>query len=340
MDVIRGEMFTNGYGFIVDYLAEILRHLRSDDLSNRHQAFFSLSDSISTRDRDAINKTMSGLMKLLFPAGGETEEDVEELLKLAIECRKRVKDQLKRIDATYPTVEFSYTNKGGMKTTVQTLEEVQFPGYYHKSFQDEDDEEFSEKGQTPVDETQPAAGSLPQDITTSARSEAISQTTLPEGQVVVAENQKGISFDKLFGDHLRGATEITLTDPYLRVFHQIRNLMEFIETLVKFKAPEDDVSLHIVTSPDDTRMEQQVQYLEQVQQNAESAGVRVTWEFDGTNTIHARHIVTNNGWKILLDRGLDIFQRFEMNDAFSLANRIQEQRACKAFEVTYVETSL
>ena len=112
--------------------------------------------------------------------------------------------------------------------------------------------------------------------------------------------------------------------------------MEFIETVVKFKAPEDDVTVHIVTSPDDTRMEQQVQYLEQVQQNAESAGVRVTWEFDGTNTIHARHIVTDNGWKILLDRGLDIFQRFEMNDAFSLANRIQEQRACKAFEVTFI----
>ena len=83
-------------------------------------------------------------------------------------------------------------------------------------------------------------------------------------------------------------------------------------------------------------MEQQVQYFEQVQQNAESAGVRVTWEFDGTNTIHARHIVTDNGWKILLDRGLDVFQRFEMNDAFSLANRIQEQRACKAFEVTFI----
>jgi ATP-dependent Lon protease len=225
-----------------------------------------------------------------------------------------------------------------MKTTVQTLEEVQFPGYYHKTFQDEDDEEFSEEGQTPVDETQPAAGSLTQDITTSARSEAISQTTLPEGQVVVAENQKGISFDKLFGDHLRGATEITLTDPYLRVFHQIRNLMEFIETLVKFKAPEDDVSLHIVTSPDDTRMEQQVQYLEQVQQNAEGAGIKITWEFDVTKTIHARHIVTNNAWKILLDRGLDVFQRFEMNDAFSLANRIQEQRACKAFEITYIRT--
>ena len=307
-----------------------------DDLSNRHQAFFSLSDSISTRDRDAINKTMSGLMKLLFPAGGETDEDVEELLKLAIECRKRVKDQLKRIDATYPTVEFSYTNKGGMKTTVQTLEEVQFPGYYHKSFKDEDDEDALVDPSVVVDVPQTTAGVASKSIQLTNELGGTSPAPMENDHLVVSENQKGVSFDKLFGQHLKGATQLTLTDPYLRVFHQIRNLMEFIETVVKFKAPEDDVTVHIVTSPDDTRMEQQVQYLEQVQQNAESAGVRVTWEFDGTNTIHARHIVTDNGWKILLDRGLDIFQRFEMNDAFSLANRIQEQRACKAFEVTFI----
>ena len=340
VDVIRGEMFTNGYGFIVDYLAEILRHLRSDDLSNRHQAFFSISDSISTRDRDAINKTMSGLMKLLFPAGGETEEDVEELLKLAIESRKRVKDQLKRIDATYPIVEFSYMTKGGMKRTVQTLEEVQFPEFYHKSFKDGDDEEILEGAQTFYDASQATTAPKADQTSEPVQPETISRSKPNDGQIIVAENQKGISFDQLFGAHLRGATEITLTDPYLRVFHQLRNLMEFIETIIKFKAPEDDVSVYIITSPDEMRMEQQVQYLEQVQQNAESAGVRVTWKFDETNTIHARHIVTNNGWKILLDRGLDIFQRFEMNDAFSLSNRIQEQRACKAFEVTYVESSL
>ena len=281
---------------------------------------------------------MSGLMKLLFPAGGENEEDVEELLKLAIECRKRVKDQLKRIDATYPTVEFSYTNKGGIKTTVQTLEEVQFPGYYHKSFKDEDDEDILDEGHFPSDPSQSDDDLLTKQDNTPVRSKNVSETEPQVGQIIVVENQKGISFDNLFGAYLKGATEINLTDPYLRVFHQIRNLMEFIETLVKFKAPEDDISLHIVTSPDETRMEQQVQYLEQVQQNSEGAGIKITWEFDGSNTIHARHITMNNGWKILLDRGLDVFQRFEMNDAFNLANRIQEQRACKSFEVTFVKS--
>lgn len=55
-----------------------------------------------------------------------------------------------------------------------------------------------------------------------------------------------------------------------------------------------------------------------------------------TGTAHARHIVTDTGWKISLDRGLDIFQPYSMNDAFSLANRLQEHRSIKQFEVTYL----
>jgi len=54
------------------------------------------------------------------------------------------------------------------------------------------------------------------------------------------------------------------------------------------------------------------------------------------HAIHARHIVTDTGWKISLDRGLDIFQPYDHRDALDLANRLQEYRACKAFEVTYI----
>ena len=66
------------------------------------------------------------------------------------------------------------------------------------------------------------------------------------------------------------------------------------------------------------------------------AGVDFSWAFDDTGTAHARHISTDHGWKISLDRGLDIFQQYPMSDAFSLANRMQEQRAIKQFEITYL----
>ena len=59
---------------------------------------------------------------------------------------------------------------------------------------------------------------------------------------------------------------------------------------------------------------------------------------DVTGTLHARHIVTNHGWKISLDRGLDIFQHYATNDAFTFANRLQQYRPCKAFEVTFIKS--
>ena len=84
---------------------------RSHDYSDRYKAYFTLSSDISTRDRDAINKTFSGLMKILYPDGQASENDIQELLDLAMEGRKRVKDQLLRIDNTYGKVSFSYRNQ-------------------------------------------------------------------------------------------------------------------------------------------------------------------------------------------------------------------------------------
>jgi hypothetical protein len=124
-------MFSTGYGFILDYLAEILRYLRSYDYSNKYQEYFELSSDISTRDRDGINKTFSGLMKVLFPSGSASKTDLEMLLEFAAEGRKRVKDQLMRIDNTYPEVSFSYTDLENNKDVpLKTKEEQLFPQHY------------------------------------------------------------------------------------------------------------------------------------------------------------------------------------------------------------------
>lgn len=114
--------------------------------------------------------------------------------------------------------------------------------------------------------------------------------------------------------------------------------MEFLETIAKNKADEDEVSVQLVTTRDEFKGEQQVEYLERMQEACAAVGVKFCWDFDEDGAIHARHIVLNNGWKILLDRGLDIFQTYDMNDAFSLSNRLQQHRSCKAFEVTYLRT--
>lgn len=334
IDVIRGEMFASGYGFVVDYLAEILRHMRNDDYSNRYQGLFSLSSDISTRDRDGVNKTFSGMMKLLFPSDNATETEVEEMLHLAMEGRKRVKDQLFRIDSTYPDTDFSFTARDGRKISVTTLEETEYPQYYYKRAARHEVPEPSVKPESD------AAG-MPAVLAAPAVAEVKAKSVDPrEGHRVFSENQKGVTFADLFWPWIEGATKIVVTDPYIRMFHQIRNVMEFIEIIAVRKAPEDEVTVHLITCADDTYPEKQQSNLIAVETAGAAAGIKFTWEFDGTNTIHARHITSDSGWKISLDRGLDIFQKFEMNDAFSLANRLQAYRQVKAFEITYLRKSV
>ena len=319
IDIIRGEMFSSGYGFVVDYLAEILRSLRNHDYSDRYKEHFSLSSDISTRDRDGINKTFSGLMKILFPHGGATNEEVEELLRFAIEGRKRVKDQLMRIDSTYGNVRFTYLGTDGQAKPVTTLEEEEYPSYYHKTIAEGGDGNILSLPPVPTEPLAPA------------------EPVLKEMHLTFQENQKGLSFDTLLGPYLKDATAITVTDPYIRLFYQMRNFMEFLETVVKHKAPDEEVSVHLVTTEDEFKGEQQKENFEKMKESASSVGVNFTWELDSTGTIHARHIVTDHGWKISLDRGLDIFQRYELNDAFTFANRLQQYRPCKAFEVTFIK---
>ena len=328
VDIIRGEMFSSGYGFVVDYLAEILRSLRNHDCSDRYRDRFTLSSDISTRDRDGINKTFSGLMKILFPQGGATDQEIEELLAFAIEGRKRVKDQLMRIDTTYAVVDFSYEDADGQVTAVTTLEEREYPNYYHHVVGD---------GGMDLPESVPVVPAQP--LTAAPHVSAVEnapETGLIEQHLTFDENQRGISYDWLFGLYLKDAREITVTDPYLRLFYQMRNFMELLETFARQLPKGEEAVVRLVTTLDEFKGEQQLENLEKMKEACEGIGIDLTWSFDGTGTIHARHIVTDHGWKISLDRGLDIFQQYDMNDAFSFSNRMQQFRACKAFEVTYL----
>jgi ATP-dependent Lon protease len=325
IDIIRGEMFSSGYGFVVDYLAEILRTMRSHDYSQKYAEHFTLLKDISTRDRDGINKTFSGLMKILYPSGDASKEEMEELLRFAIEGRKRVKDQLMRIDTTYESVQFGYTDLSGKKMMVKTLEEEQYPQYYRSKTKSDapgaDDNSTDDAGQA--------------DIPT--RSHRPEEEGLTEKHLTFQENQRGVSLDTLLGPYLKGAKDIVITDPYIRIFFQARNLMEFLETIARTKQDEDEVSVHLMTVEDDFKGPQQLEYFQKMQESCATAGIQFTWEYQESNSIHARHILTDHGWKILLDRGLDIFQHYEMSDAFAISNRMQKYRPCKAFEVTFLK---
>ena len=335
VDIIRGEMFSDGYGFVVDYIAEVLKSMRSQDYSDRYQQHFTLSPDISTRDRDGIHKTFSGLMKILYPGGEAMKEEIEEILRFAIEGRKRVKDQILRIDSTMAEVKFGYLDTEGTWHVVATLEEAEYPTYYHRGR----NEEENEPEEPPTDTDPLSGGATSTDATsTGTPAEPEPEPELFQGHREYQEGQRGVSFDSLLVPYLRGATEITIVDPYVRMFHQARNLMELVEGIARGKEPADEVTLKLVTVENQDgpeKAQRQLEYLLQIKKSAGVLGIVFDVELVDPTAIHDRSITTNTGWKILLGRGLDIFQRMA-DSPFDLATKYQKYRELKGFGVTYL----
>jgi ATP-dependent Lon protease len=331
VDIIRGEMFSDGYGFVVDYIAEVLKSMRSQDYSDRYQQHFTLSPDISTRDRDAIHKTFSGLMKILYPGGEATREESEEILRYAIEGRKRVKDQILRIDSTMPEGKFGYLDIEGSWHGVATLEEDEYPTYYYRGRKVETGPEGVPANADPL-----GGAALTGTALTGKAAEPDSE--LFEGHRDYQEGQRGVSYDSLLVPYLRGATKITIIDPYVRLYHQARNLMELVEGIARGKDPADEVTLKLVTvefQDDPVKLQRQYEYLLQIKKCAAVLGIIFDVEFAEPKSIHDRSITTDSGWKILLGRGLDIFQR--MTDSpFDLATKYQKYRELKGFGITYL----
>ena len=109
---MHNEHFTDHYGFVVDYLAEALRAMRKHNFTEVIDKHFSLGAHLNARDRKAVRKTVSGLMKIVYPNGEATPEEMKEILELALEGRRRVKEQLKKMGSfEYYHTSFSYMEK-------------------------------------------------------------------------------------------------------------------------------------------------------------------------------------------------------------------------------------
>jgi ATP-dependent Lon protease len=323
---VRGELFTSGYGFIVDYIAEILKHLRSEDFTSSYKEHFEIVSEVSIRDQTGFEKTFSGLMKIIHPHGEATPEEMRELLQFSMECRRRVREHILRIDDTFKRHDFIYRSIAtGEKVTVVTPEEIQYPAFSQPrlipKLEDlpEHDESLNEPAAQADDARHPT------------HAEAPAQT----GHVVVPENSKGWSYKRLFAPHLKGAGEITIRDPYVRMFFQARNLMEFLQMVHEVVEEGDEVKVHLVTQSDPESCVKQEENLNQLVDSFTGSKVAFSWEFDHGTNFHARNITTDTGWKITMDRGLDIFQKYETGP-FSLEQAVQEARLTRGVEVTYL----
>lgn len=308
--ILKTSVFSKEYGFIVDYLAELLRELRKYDFSNVLDGKITLDGSLTTRDKTAIRKSVSGMVKLLYPHQVLSDEELFEILDFCIEGRKRVKDQLYIIDETFKSepVEFKYTIRAtGKDVFPETLENLN----YKAAIQVKED--------TETDESEKIQVSKP-------------VLDLKPHQTILKDNQTGISYKKLFADYLKGAHNITIQDPYIRMPYQFKNLLEFCMMLGNNKALEDEVNLEIISWNDEAYINDSISYFEELQESVTDLGINLTYRMENH---HDRYIAADNGWKITLGRGLDIFEKIE--GRFNVADMDQTKRKCKSCEITYLK---
>lgn len=326
--ILKESVFTTGFGFIVDYLAEILKELRKQDFSNLLDKYFELHGSMSKRDKLAIRKTFSGMVKLLYPGMEPDEQQARELLDFAYEGRKRVKDQLYIIDETFRSepVEFTYKSKSSGRTySVETLERINNLPETPVTIVAEPPENL--ENPTIIN---PQMGTPDFEINQSASE--VNEKKPITLQVLIRDNQTGISYKKLFAEYLTGAKKIALTDPYIRFHYQFQNLLEFGVMLSQVKAPEDITELHVITWYNEGKYQDSNHFFDELTISFSELGIELTWEF---LDLHDRSITSDNGWKITLGRGLDIFEPRE--GRFSVGDYVQEKRSCKNCEITFIK---
>ncbi len=121
---MRPEFFTNRYGLIVDYMAEFYREMRKRSFADAIEKYFKLGNNLNQRDVIAVRKTVSGLLKLLFPHGQFDKEDVRQCLEYALQVRRRVKEQLKKIGGMeFYDVHFSYIDNDSLEEHFVSVKE-------------------------------------------------------------------------------------------------------------------------------------------------------------------------------------------------------------------------
>ena len=316
--ILKKDSFSKGYGLITDYIAAVLHALRNDDRTALLKDYAKFDGSLSERDHLAIRKTFSGMMKLIYPDGNMTDEEAKELIDFAAEGRKRVKDQLYIIDSTFcaEPAKFQYTwLKSGETVKVETLE-----GLEHQQAQMVD--EMDDEGEEEQDNQEvKRSGSRPRIPKLMAKT------------ISIRENQGGVTYKDLFGDYLRTAKEINVTDPFIRQPYQIDNLVDFIQMVKDVSTVQDTVKIHLSTqNDDDEKVAEVIDLFNDLADELLPMGIEFTFDFKAD---HDRFIQTDTGWTIALGRGLDIYEKF---GRFSLSRCNQRNRRCKAFNVSINKT--
>lgn len=350
---IDDSAYNNNFGLITDYMSEALHYLfvHDSDYVGVVNARLKKGDNIEGRDNRALQKTISGFIKLLFPTGQPTDEEFDEIVEYAIEGRRRVKEQLnkRKPDEEYARINMSYINKDGNKVVVYCPESK-----YSRATQNPrkdpsvsvltKNNEEPEGGKTTIAtvETVETSATVVSQTVVQPAIPVSNENLLPKEKTVdVQYGDTGYSYDDLFADYLRGAKIVQLEEPYLSHGYQVTNLVRFIELLVKIG---DCLIFKLITKLGDT--EEDSVYIKDSLQGiketlADMEGNNMTMEYEFDENSHDRYIRTSNDWDITLGRGLHFYQNLNPNkdsrNYFQMGTYELSLRPCLKTRFTFIK---
>lgn len=319
---IDDSAYNNNFGLITDYMSEALHYLfvHDSDYVGVVNSRLKKGDNIEGRDNRALQKTISGFIKLLFPTGQPTDEEFDEIVEYAIEGRRRIKEQLnkRKPDEEYVRINMSYINKDGQKVVVY-CPESKYSIATQNPRKDANVHVLTEPAHDNV-VTNPVTANVEPKITQNhvlsdiiPGSETVEDGSLKEKTVDVQYGDTGYGYDDLFAEYLKGASIVMLEEPYLTHGFQMTNLVRFVELLVKigdckvFRL----VTKHGETPEESTLISDSLQRLKNTLDDMDDVSMTFEYEFDENS--HDRYIRTSNNWDITLGRGLHFYQNLNPN---------------------------
>jgi len=304
---------TSAYGFITDYLAEAFHHQFSH--TNRYEEVsrrIRLGAAVEGRDEKGIKKTVAAFLKILHPEGPPSDAEFEQYVAYAVECRRRVKEQMnkRKPDDEFAKIDLSYHAADGREVIVycpesQHAQATQLPTRHT----------LGERGKK-VAPAEPLAATMVAPTPAAAPASVASPTpaTVPtslhepepkEQHYTIFYGATGYSYEAIIAPYLRGANAVVVEDPYIRLTHQIQNFARFCETMVIHSTVKQ---IKLITSHDGPGpAEETMDRLNDLKQSLLELDILLEVEFNPA--LHDREIRLDNRWVIKIGRGLDFYQK-------------------------------
>ena len=310
------EFLTNNYGFITDYLAEAFHHqLKQTNRFEEVNKRIRLGPSVEGRDEKGIKKTVAAFLKILHPASAPSDEEFHEYVEYAIECRRRVKEQMnkRKSDDEFAKINLSYIGADGTEVVVYCPESKSAPATQEPIRRDihSDDAPVQVTNESPKTESAAVPAATPSQVVeevTETHEAPVDEPVieeLKEQHYTIHYGATGYSYESIVGPYLEGAKSIEIEDPYIRVTHQIHNFVRFCEAVIKTSTVR---KVRLITSYDaNTDVKEMSERLSELKQSLLELDIEL--ELKVNEHMHDREIRIDNGWTVKIGRGLDFFQK-------------------------------